>query len=67
MKVELSERDIDNLIYVCLWVSREAEEGTLPNNTLEAMTDELSFLNTPTAISRANELLTNLQQGNKES
>ena len=44
MKVELSERDIDSLIYVCLWVSREAEEGTLPNNTQEAVTDQLSFL-----------------------
>ena len=63
MKLDLSERDIDNLIYICLWVTREAEEGSIKP---EEATDNLGYLNTSSVISRANELLTNLQQGNKE-
>ena len=63
MKLDLSERDIDNLIYICLWVTREAEEGSIKP---EEATDNLGYLNTSSVISRANELLTNLQQGNEE-
>ena len=63
MKIDLSERDIDNLIYICLWVAREAEEGSIKP---EEAIDNLGYLNTSSVISRANELLTNLQQGNEE-
>ena len=57
MKLNLSERDIANLIYICLWVSREAEEGNIKP---EKDTDNLSYLNTSSVISRTNELLETL-------
>lgn len=57
MKINLSERDIDNLIYICLWVAREAEEGSIKP---EDATDNLGYLNTSSAISRTNELLETL-------
>lgn len=57
MKIDLSERDIDNLIYICLWISREAETGTL---TPEEATDDLGYLNTSSVISRTNDLLESL-------